>query len=233
MLYVGIDVAKRSHEVVLLDDAGEARGKPFRIANSHVGLSRLIDRVEQANPERQPVVFGLEATSHYWLALYSHLRKCGHEVIALNPLQTSAYRRLQIRPVKNDRRDAWCIAEVLRLEPIVQTALASDAVVGLRHLSRLRSEMVDQIADQKRRVLGVLDQVFPEFETLFGDMFGTTAAALLQAHPTPEEIAELDLEQLTGLLHTPSRVLPGSTVVTVSGGPRLSRSRKQPVIRLA
>ena len=94
MLYVGIDVAKRSHEVVLLDETGEPRGKHFSIPNSHIGLSKLIDRVEQANPEHQPVVFGLEATSHYWLALYSHLRKCGHEVIALNPLQTSAYRRL-------------------------------------------------------------------------------------------------------------------------------------------
>lgn len=205
MLSVGIDVAKRSHEVVLLDDTGETRGKPFSIPNSHAGLSRLIGRVEQANPERQRVVFGLEATSHYWLALYSHLRKSGHEVVTLNPLQTSAYRRLQIRPVKNDRRDAWCIAEVLPLEPIVQSALASDAVLGLRHLSRLRSELVDQMADQKRRVLGVLDQVFPKFETAFGDVFGTTAAALLQAHPTPEEIAELDLDQLTSLLHKHSR----------------------------
>ena len=205
MLYVGIDVAKRSHEVVLLDDTGETRGKAFSIPNSHAGLSRLIGRVEQANPEQQRVVLGLEATSHYWLGLYSHLRKSGHEVVTLNPLQTSAYRRLQIRPVKNDRRDAWCIAEVLRLEPIVQTALASDAVLGLRHLSRLRSELVDQMADQKRRVLGVLDQVFPEFETVFGDVFGTTATALLQAHPAPEEIAELDLDQLTSLLHKHSR----------------------------
>jgi transposase len=53
--------------------------------------------------------------------------------------------------------------------------------------------------------VGVLDQVFPEFETVFGDVFGTTAAALLQAYPTPEEIAELDLDQLTGLLHKHSR----------------------------
>jgi len=205
MLYVGIDVAKRNHEVVVLDDRGQARGRPFSIPNSHAGLKRLIERVKQANPEREPVVFGLEATSHYWLALYSHLRKAGHEVVALNPLQTSAYRRLQIRPVKNDRRDAWCIAEVLRLEPIVRTALASDAILGLRHLSRLRSELVDQMADQKRRVLGVLDQVFPEFETVFGKVFGTTAMALLEEHPTPEEIAQLDLEQLTSLLHDHSR----------------------------
>jgi transposase len=170
MLYIGFDVAKRSHEVIVLDDTGEARGKCFGIPNSHAGLRRLIDRVEKANPEQQRVIFGLEATSHYWLGLYSHLRKSGHEVVVLNPLQTSAYRRLQIRPVKNHRRDAWCIAEVLRLEPIVQTALASDAVLGLRHLSRLRSQLVDQMADQKRRVLGILDQVFPEFETVFGGM---------------------------------------------------------------
>jgi len=200
MLYVGIDVAKRSHEVVVLDDAGEVRGKSFGIANSRTGMRKLIDRVDRANPEGQAVVFGLEATSHYWLGLYSHLREEGREVVALNPLQTSAYRKLQIRPVKNDRRDAWCIAEVLRLEPIVRTAQANDVVLGLRHLSRLRTELVDQIADQKRRVISVLDQIFPEFESVFGDVFGTTAAALLEAHPTPEEIAALDLAQLTSLL---------------------------------
>jgi len=48
MLYVGIDVAKRSHEVVLLDDTGETRGKPFSIPNSHAGLS-LLHRFPQAD----------------------------------------------------------------------------------------------------------------------------------------------------------------------------------------
>jgi transposase len=205
MLYVGIDVAKRSHEAVILDDHGEMRGKAFSIANSQAGLQCLLTRVNQVNPEQQPVVFGLEATSHYWLALYSHLKKSGQEVLALNPLQTSAYRRLQIRPVKNDQRDAWCVAEVLRLEPIVETALANETVLGLRHLTRLRVELVDQIADQKRRVLGVLDQLFPEFETLFADIFGTTARALLERYSAPEEIARLDLDRLTALLNKHSR----------------------------
>lgn len=146
-----------------------------------------------------------------WLAVYAYLKKSGQEVLALNLLQTSAYRRLQIRPVKNDQRDAWCIAEVLRLEPIVETALASETNLGLRHLTRLRVELVDQIANQRRRVLGVLDQLFPEFETLFANIFGTTAWALLESHSTPEEIARLDLDRLTALRNKRSRGRLGGT----------------------
>jgi transposase len=97
-------VAKRSHEVVVLDDAGEVRGKSFGIANSRAGMRKLIERVDRANPERHMVVFGLEATSHYWLGLYAHLRDEGREVVAMNPMRTSAYPKLQIREVKNDRR---------------------------------------------------------------------------------------------------------------------------------
>ena len=105
MLYVGIDIGKRSHTVALLDDQGQVRGKPFIILNSHSGMERLRKRVEQANPKQEPVVFGMEATGHYWLPLYCHLKDQGREVFALNPLQTSAYRRRHIRPVKNDKVD--------------------------------------------------------------------------------------------------------------------------------
>src|SRR3972149_1651029 len=147
MLYVGIDIAKRSHTVALLDDQGQVRGKPFIILNSHAGMERLLKRVEQANPKQDPVVFGREATGHYWLPLYCHLKDQGREIFALNPLQTSAYRRRHIRPVKNDKVDAVCIAEVLRGEPLVQSALADDTLLGLRSLSRFRVELVDQIAD--------------------------------------------------------------------------------------
>lgn len=65
ILYIGIGVAKCSDVVVILDDHGEIRGKAFSIPNSQAGLQRPLTLVNQVNPEQQPVVFGLEATSHY------------------------------------------------------------------------------------------------------------------------------------------------------------------------
>jgi transposase len=103
---VGIDVAKRSHEMVLLDDSVETRGMSFGIANSGAGMRKLLDWVVRANPEGHAVVFGLEVTSHAQLGPYSHLRDKGYEVVTSNRLQIGADRRLQIRPLKNDRRDA-------------------------------------------------------------------------------------------------------------------------------
>jgi hypothetical protein len=39
MLYIGIDIHKRSHEVVILDDLGKPLGKSFKIGNSHCDTS--------------------------------------------------------------------------------------------------------------------------------------------------------------------------------------------------
>ncbi|MFO7661100.1 MAG: IS110 family transposase [Chloroflexota bacterium] len=141
MFYVGIDIGKRSHAVALLDNRGSVQAKPFTIANSKVGAERLLQRVEQVKPRQEAVVFGMEATGHYWLPLYSCLSDRGHQVIVLNPLQTNAYRRMHIRPVKNDKVDAVCIAEFLRLEPLVESALTSEVILNLRTLSRLRMEI--------------------------------------------------------------------------------------------
>jgi len=39
---------------------------------------------------------------------------------------------------------------------------------------RFRWHLADQLGDAKRRVLGVLDKVFPEFAEQIGDPFGAT-----------------------------------------------------------
>lgn len=39
----------------------------------------------------EPAVFGMEATGHYWLTLYTHLRNDGYTV-HVNPVQSDALR---------------------------------------------------------------------------------------------------------------------------------------------
>jgi transposase len=200
MLYIGIDIHKRAHEVVILDHVGKPQGKSFKIGNSHDDLRLLLERIAKVNPAHEPLRFGMEATGHYWLALYGHLSAAGEEVVILNPLRTHAYRSRSLRPAKNDRIDARCIAEIVRTEPRSDYQLADEDLLGLRQLTRLRVELVDMVSDQKRRLLTLLDQTFPEFETLFAEKYGKSALGLLQAYPTPADIAAAGLDALTELL---------------------------------
>lgn len=51
----------------------------------------------------------------------------------------------------------------------------------------------------------MLDQAFPEYETLFTDIFGLTFSELLLNCSTPEEILAIDTDKLVKILETPSR----------------------------
>lgn len=200
MLHIGLDVHKRQHEVVILDRVGKPRGKPFKIANRHEGVKTLLARIAAVNLLGEPLRFGLEATGHYWLALYTQLTHAGYDVIIINPIKTSAQRKLRIRPVKNDRIDARTIADLIRLDPTSDHFLAEPEYFGLRQLTRTRTELADRIAELKRRLQALLDQVFPEFETLFSPVCGRAALALLERYPTPADLLQADLDEVADLL---------------------------------
>lgn len=205
MLYIGIDIHKRTHEVMILDPVGKPLVKSFKIGNTHNDLTLLLERIGKVNPERESLRFGMEATGHYWLALYSHLRAVHQEVVILNPLRTHAYRARSVRPAKNDRIDARCIAEIIRSDPQSDYSLSNEELLGLRQLTRLRVELVDLVSDQKRRLLTLLDQTFSEYETFLGETYCKSSLALLQTYPTPADLVAAGVDALTRLLEQHSR----------------------------
>jgi ABC-2 type transport system ATP-binding protein len=70
MLFCGIDIAKHKHAVLVVDDRGQIVEPAFSINNSRAGFEQLAAALT-ALPD--PVTVGLEATGHYWLALYDDL----------------------------------------------------------------------------------------------------------------------------------------------------------------
>ena len=150
-------------------------------------------------------LIGMESTGHYWLALYSALRKHGFSVCVLNPIQSNALRNLYIRQVKTDQRDCLIIADVLRFGRYQQGNVPPSELYELRELCRARSFLVDTTADLKHKVIALLDQAFPEYETLFTNIFGLTSSELLLNCSTPEEILAIDTDKLAKILETPSR----------------------------
>ena len=65
--------------------------------------------------------------------------------------------------------------------------------------------MVDYIADQKRKIIGVMDRVFPEYQNFFSDMFGKTSTELLAKAVTSEELLAIPTDELCKLLRSNSR----------------------------
>jgi transposase len=201
MISVGIDVGKRAHEVCLLGADGQQIGRFFRFQHSKQGMASLVEFLHR---QSEPCIIALEATGHYWLALYHYLLQEGFTVVTVNPLQCHAYRRSTIRKVKNDRRDAWIIADLLRIGRVRPSYVPGRDIQPLRDLERFRMELVDQVGDAKRRILGVLDKVFPEYESLFSSVFITTSRELLKRAATAEEFAALDLKEIAQVVRKAS-----------------------------
>jgi transposase len=202
VIAVGIDVGKRNHEACFLDGAGREIGRSLRFTNNQGGLRLLLDRLQEL---AEPATIALEASGHYWLGLHRGLAARGQSVQVVNPLQTKALRPVGVRRIKTDRRDAFVLADLVRIGRARPNYVPDDTMLQLRELTRFRWGLVDQIGDAKRRLLSMLDRVFPEFAEHFSDPFGVSARELLSRAATAADFAALDLDELTGLLERVSR----------------------------
>src|SRR5690606_22064600 len=146
---VGIDIAKRSHEATVIGHDGNSIVKPFKFPNSTLGFNKLMEAVNSVSADLSVFEFGMEATGHYWLNLYCKLVEVGATVHVVNPVQSDALRGLYIRKTKNDSKDAFIIAELIRFGRYSETTLSDPDLISLRELTRQRFYLVDCISDAK------------------------------------------------------------------------------------
>ena len=97
MFIVGIDIAKRSHEAIIIAEDGQVVRKAFSFRNNCTGYNLLLEQVRRLTLVKSQIVFAMESTAHYWLALYARLLKDGYAVMVLNPIQSHSLRELYIR----------------------------------------------------------------------------------------------------------------------------------------
>ena len=201
MFYCGIDIAKHNHEASIIDAEGKALLDSISFANTKAGCEKLLALLERLNITKADVIIGMEATGHYWLSTYEYLTERKFEVRVINPIQSEAFRKMYIRQTKNDSKDSFIIAQVMRFGQYSATTLSEENIVAMRQLSRYRLALVDSCGDCKRRVIALLDQVFPEYDKLFSDTFGSTSKELLLKYPTPEDMLSISTRKLTKASH--------------------------------
>ena len=204
MFYLGIDVGKFSHSLCLMDDKGH--NSIFQITNTKVGFEKLAKKLKEIDTD--DILIGMESTGHYFLNIYDFFLREGlnqEQIALLNPLQVKSFRNTNLRGSKTDNVDSKQIATLLRFGEYKRCNISIDNMMNLRELTRLRSDLVANLGDLKRKIIAVVDRIFPEFGTVFANRFGKTALELISKYSTPEEMSNVSVDDLMDVVRKASR----------------------------
>ena len=201
MIYAGVDIAKMDHVIGAVDETGAEVAKPMRFKNSEAGFERCVAWLESVAESEGEVFVAMEATGRYWMACFAYLTAAGYRACVVNPMQVHAMRKVKsMAGVKNDRIDAWLIAETLRQGGYDETRLATDEVQALKQLTRYHQGLKQELATVKTQAICVLDAYFPEYAGLFSDVFGAASLKVLAECPMPSEVARRRASSIAKML---------------------------------
>ena len=212
--YVGLDVSQAEVVACLLLPDGREAVRRWSVANTQPGAEALAGRLATLAQEHHltGLRIGLEATNLYWWHLACLLRDTPllaglvREVYALNPKLVAGLKKAYTAGGKTDRRDAFFIAERLRIGRLPAPFQVDVLYAPLQRLTRFRAHLAQTLAREKNYFLSVLFLKFSACgpSEAFGDPFGTTSLAVLERFSS-EELIQMPLEDLAAFVQQQGR----------------------------
>ncbi len=179
LVYLGIDIAKKTFDVALLTPDGNPKTRKFD--NTPTGFKTLDAWLKGHFATELHAC--LEATGHYGHALARHLFDAGHKVSVVNPAGPSAFARAQLSRTKTDKADAiriarFCLAHQPRAwTPPAEEVVTLQALVRrletLKQMSQMESQRLEGASSVVRTsieaVLSVFDQQIEQVQKQIRD----------------------------------------------------------------
>lgn len=218
---VGIDWATEAHAVCVVDGSGARLGQ-FSVFNTPEGLSGLVTRLlEQCAGNRDRLSIAIEVPHG---PVVDALLEAGFSVFSINPKQADRFRdRYSPAGAKDDRRDAWVLANALRTDPEAFHRVDPDhpAVVELREWSRIDQELSRDLLAGANRLRAQLLRVAPHWLRLCPAADELWFWTLVELAPTPVEARRLRLSQVRRVLkaHRIRRLSPEDVLCVLRASP--------------
>ena len=140
MIYVGIDIAKLNHFASAMNSDGEVLTELFAFTNNHVGFQKLLDELSKYSKDE--LLIGMESTAHYAENLTSFLFSRNYNLCIINPIQTSAIRKSNIRRTKTDRVDTFLIIKSMMMNKYRLFSERDMQSLQLKNLCRFRQKLM-------------------------------------------------------------------------------------------
>jgi hypothetical protein len=193
--YVGIDWAGDHHDVAVTNEQA-AEGARFQVAHTVEGLAAL---GRQLAAEAEGPCGCQVAIERPDGLLVATLLDWGYAVYAVNPKAVDRYRdRYSMAGAKDDRRDAWVLANVLRTDGALYRPLRAEGEVAaeLRVTVRAYHDLVKEEVRLCQQLRACLDDYYPLAPTLFEHLAAPLTLAFLRAFPGPVTAQQADAVRL-------------------------------------
>ncbi|MBQ9805309.1 MAG: IS110 family transposase [Clostridia bacterium] len=208
MIYVGIDIASEKHDYFILQqETGVVFSRSAAtIPNSEAGYKKLHSDISAfcGATRDSKVRIGLESTGIYHTNIIRFLLEQNYDVMMINPILTNMARKAaKVHSAKNDNLDAQTICKYMidhsdKFSPYTLSLYHKEA---LKSLSRKRFFIVEDLKKAKLAINSLVQVIFPEFKTLFSNIYGDSAIAILKAYGTPKALARAHVSKVASLLH--------------------------------
>ena len=143
---------------------------------------------------RPPIV--LESTGHYHTPVVQYFEDRGYLYDYRESTYIISAKSSSLRKVKTDIIDAHHLCELYYKEDLEPYKQRGIQLLNLRNLTRQHENITGMFVQTKLQFQAVLDQVFPEYCGVFGDLYSDVSLLTLQAFPTSEEVLEAGEETI-------------------------------------
>ncbi len=202
---VGIDVSADFSMVAILAPNGDIHRKPFKIKHTKDGFDHLEEQIKKAEEEfAMKIAIFMESTGVYHLTLF-HFLCDKFETFIFNPLVTNCNKNVDIRKVKNDKKDSIKIAKIGKFQDVKCSSSFDIEIYTLKSLCRDYYKITDSKSTFKKKLSTDLRVIFPGYITVFSNITCKTSMAILKEFSSPESILNADKDYLINLISSNSK----------------------------
>jgi transposase len=206
-MFVGLDISKLKHDVAAVDENKNTLMRSVVIQDCYQDFQSLVEKLNSVahKHNKTRIAIGMEATADYWKNIFYFLKKQpqGYSVTVINPVQTRAYAKTELRRAKTDpinAKDIACFMAEKRPAPwadhLLELENLKDIDRCINQLKKLSTMLINKLRLE-------LTKVAPEIEKATSTFKNQQMLALLAEYPTAEALDFASFEQLGQLRYGP------------------------------
>jgi hypothetical protein len=194
--YAGVDWGEEHHQLCVVDDRGQRRAEE-QVSNDVTGLARLRTQLLRFGPGLPVAIERSEGL------LVEHLQAHGHPVYPVSPrIAARARERYKVASVKDDRFDAYVLADTLRFEHQIWRPLSvpSPVLAEIKALTRDRDRLLETQQATESQLRMILESYHPAPARLFSSVDRQITLSFVLDYPTPATASRVKATRMSGFL---------------------------------